>query len=206
MLLINTSVSSDRTGHRLFEVVPMDSSRHAANRSPWHTERPRLAPPVPEITQMALGRQVLLTAEGQAALIAEMRELIDTKRPEIVERVATARAEGDLRENFAYHDARRELGLLDGRVQTIEGMLRNALIVEAAPYDGTVVLGATVVVRDDFGDSEYTIVVPAEADIARQRISLDSPLGAAISGHRAGDEVSVDSPGGIHRVAVVHVR
>ncbi|MGD0193840.1 MAG: transcription elongation factor GreA [Candidatus Dormibacteria bacterium] len=155
---------------------------------------------------MALGKQVLLTAEGQAALIAEMRELIDIKRPEIVERVATARAEGDLRENFAYHDARRELGLLDGRVQTIEGMLRYALIVEAAPYDGTVVLGATVVVRDDFGDSEYTIVVPAEADIARQRISLDSPLGAAISGHRAGDEVSVDSPGGIHRVAVVHVR
>src|SRR5580700_6269642 len=206
MLLINTSVSSDRTGHRLFEVVPMDSSRHAANRSPWHTERPRLAPPVPEITQMALGRQVLLTAEGQAALIAEMRELIDTKRPEIVERVATARAEGDLRENFAYHDARRELGLLDGRVQTIEGMLRHALIVEAAPYDGTVALGATVVVRDDFGDSEYTIVVPAEADIARQRISLDSPLGAAISGHRAGDEVSVDSPGGIRRVAVVSVR
>jgi len=91
-------------------------------------------------------------------------------------------------------------------VQTIEGMLRHALIVEAAPFDGTVGLGATVVVRDDFGDSEYIIVVPAEADIARQRISLDSPLGAAISGHRAGDAVSVDSPGGIHRVAVVHVR
>jgi transcription elongation factor GreA len=155
---------------------------------------------------MALGRQVLLTAEGQAALIAEMRELVDVKRPEIVQRVATARAEGDLRENFAYHDARRELGLLDGRVQTIEGMLRYALIVEPAPYDGTVVIGATVVVRDDFGESEYTIVVPAEADIARQRISLDSPLGAAMSGHRAGDEVTVDSPGGIHRVAIVEVR
>jgi transcription elongation factor GreA len=84
-------------------------------------------------------------------------------------------------------------------------MLRHALIVEAAPYDGTVSLGATVVVRDDFGDSEYTIVVPAEADIALQRISLDSPLGAAISGHRAGDEVVVDSPGGIRRVAVVRV-
>ena len=135
-----------------------------------------------------------------------MRELVETKRPEIVQRVATARAEGDLRENFAYHDARRELGLLDGRVQTIEGMLRYALIVEAAPYDGTVVLGATVVVHDEFGDSEYTIVVPAEADIARQRISLDSPLGTAISGHRAGDEVTVDSPGGIHRVTIVLVR
>jgi transcription elongation factor GreA len=135
-----------------------------------------------------------------------MRELIDTKRPEIVQRVATARAEGDLRENFAYHDARRELGLLDGRVQTIEGMLRYAVIVEPAAYDGTVVIGATVVVRDEFGDSEYTIVVPAEADIARQRISLDSPLGAAMSGHRAGDEVTVDSPGGIHRVVIVEVR
>jgi transcription elongation factor GreA len=156
--------------------------------------------------QTDVRKPVLLTAEGQAALIAEMRELVDTKRPEIVQRVATARAEGDLRENFAYHDARRELGLLDGRVQTIEGMLRHALIVEAAPYDGTVGLGATVVVRDEFGDSEYTIVVPAEADIARQRISLDSPLGAAISGHRAGDEVSVDSPGGIRQIAIVHVR
>ncbi len=155
---------------------------------------------------MALGRQVLLTAEGQAALIAEMRELVDTKRPEIVQRVATARAEGDLRENFAYHDARRELGLLDGRVQTIEGMLRHAVIVEPAAYDGTVALGSTVVVRDDFGNSEYIIVVPAEADIARQRISLDSPLGIAISGRRAGDEVTVDSPGGIRRVAIVHVR
>ena len=101
---------------------------------------------------MALGRPVLLTTEGQAALIAEMRELIDTKRPEIVRRVAAAGAEGDLRENFAYHDARRELGLVDGRVQTIEGMLRHAQIVEPAPYDGTVGLGATVVVRDDFGE------------------------------------------------------
>jgi transcription elongation factor GreA len=155
---------------------------------------------------MSVGKEVLLTAEGQAALIAEMRELIDTKRPEIVQRVATARAEGDLRENFGYHDARRELGLLDGRVQTIEAMLRHAVVVEAAAYDGTVGLGANVVIRDDFGDSEYTIVVPAEADIARQRISLDSPLGSAISGHRAGDEVSFDSPGGARRVAIVDVR
>src|ERR1700689_487697 len=130
---------------------------------------------------MALVRPVLLTADGQAALIAEMRELIDIKRPEIVERVATARAEGDLRENFAYHDARRELGLLDGRGQTIEGLVRYAVIVEAAPYDGTVGLGATVVVKANFGDWAYTIVVPAEADITRQRISLNSPLGAAVS-------------------------
>ncbi len=85
-------------------------------------------------------------------------------------------------------------------------MLRYALIVEAAPYDGTVRLGATVVVRDDFGESEYTIVVPAEADITRQRISLDSPLGAAIFGHRAGDEVDVNSPGGVRRVVLVQVR
>jgi transcription elongation factor GreA len=155
---------------------------------------------------MSIGKPVLLTAEGHAALIAEMRELIEVTRPEIVERVATARAEGDLRENFAYHDARRELGLCDGRVQTIEGMLRHAVIVAAAAYDGTISLGATVVIRDDFGDSEYTIVVPAEADMARQRLSLDSPLGSAIAGHRAGEEVSFDSPGGARRVTIVEVR
>jgi len=151
-------------------------------------------------------KPVLLTAEGHAALIAEMRELIDVKRPEIVHRVAVARAEGDLSENFAYHDARRELGHLDGRVQTIEAMLRHAELVSPPAYDGTVSLGATVIVRDDFGDSEYTIVVPAEADIARQRISLESPLGSALSGHRAGDEVSFDTPGGARRVAIVEVR
>src|SRR5580700_12032110 len=71
---------------------------------------------------------------------------------------------------------------------------------------GPGVAGSSPVSPDDFGDSEYAIVVPAEADIARQRISLDSPLGAAISGHCAGDEVSVDSPGGIRRVAIIHVR
>jgi transcription elongation factor GreA len=154
---------------------------------------------------MSVQKPVLLTAQGRAALEAEMRDLIESRRPEIVERVATAREEGDLRENFAYHDARRELGLLDGRVQTIEAMLRQAVVVEDAPHDGSVGLGAQVTVRDDFGDSVYTIVVPAEADIALSKISLDSPLGEALSGHRAGDQVSFSSPGGERQVTIVEV-
>jgi len=154
---------------------------------------------------MALVRPVLLTADGQAALIAEMRELIDTKRPEIVERVATARAEGDLRENFAYHDARRELGLLDGRVQTIEAMLRNAKVMQTTVGD-VVGLGSTVTVRDEFGESTYVIVGPVEADVAAGRISMVSPLGAALMGRTVADEVSFSSPGGARSAVIESVR
>ena len=155
---------------------------------------------------MSVQKPIQLTPAGKAALEAELRQLVDEKRPEIVARVATARQEGDLRENFAYHDARRELGLLDGRVQTIEATLRHCVVVEAGPQDGSVKLGATVVVRDEFGESEYTVVVPAEADITKGRISLESPLGEALVGRRAGDEVSFASPGGDRRATVVEVR
>jgi transcription elongation factor GreA len=151
-------------------------------------------------------KPTLLTAEGREALEAELRELVDIKRPEIVSRVATAREEGDLRENFAYHDARRELGLLDGRVQTIEAMLRNAVVVKAGPSDGTVKLGSVVVVRDEFGDSEYTMVVPAEADITKGKISPDSPLGQALAGKRQGDDVTFVTPGGERSAQVISVR
>jgi len=123
---------------------------------------------------MASDKTVHLTADGRARLEDELRELLDNRRPVIVQRVATARAEGDLSENFAYHDARQELGLLDGRVQTIEAMLRNAKVMETTVGD-VVGLGSTVTIRDEFGESTYVIVGPVEADVAAGRISMVSP-------------------------------
>jgi len=123
----------------------------------------------------------------------------------IVQRVATARAEGDLSENFAYHDARQELGLLDGRVQTIEAMLRNAKVMETTVGD-VVGLGSTVTIRDEFGESTYVIVGPVEADVAAGRISMVSPLGAALMGRTVGDEVSFSSPGGTRSAIIGWVR
>ena len=148
---------------------------------------------------------VHLTPEGRDRLEEELRDLVENRRPAIVQRVATARAEGDLSENFAYHDARQELGLLDGRVQTIEATLRNAQVLETTVGE-VVGLGSTVTIRDEFGESTYVIVGPVEADVAGGRISMVSPLGAALMGRTVGDEVSFASPGGTRSAIIAAVR
>ncbi|MDQ6846024.1 MAG: transcription elongation factor GreA [Candidatus Dormibacteraeota bacterium] len=148
---------------------------------------------------------VHLTPEGRDRLEEELRDLVENRRPVIVQRVATARAEGDLSENFAYHDARQELGLLDGRVQTIEATLRNAQVLETTVGE-VVGLGSTVTIRDEFGESTYVIVGPVEADVAGGRISMVSPLGAALMGRTVGDEVSFASPGGTRSAVIAAVR
>ena len=150
-------------------------------------------------------RTVHLTPEGGQRLEDELRDLVENRRPRIVQRVATARAEGDLSENFAYHDARQELGLLDGRVQTIEATLRHARVFETTVGE-VVGLGSTVTVRDEFGESTYVIVGPVEADVAGGRISMVSPLGAALMGRTVGDEVSFASPGGTRSAIIAAVR
>jgi transcription elongation factor GreA len=154
---------------------------------------------------VANDKTVHITAEGRAKLEEELRDLVDNRRPVIVRRVSTARQEGDLSENFAYHDARRELGLLDGRVQTIESMLRHAQVMETTVGD-VVGLGSTVTVRDEFGESTYVIVGPVEADVAGGRISMVSPLGAALMGRTVGDEVSFSSPSGTRSAMIASVR
>jgi transcription elongation factor GreA len=154
---------------------------------------------------VATDKTVHITAEGRTKLEEELRDLVDNRRPVIVRRVSTARQEGDLSENFAYHDARRELGLLDGRVQTIESQLRHAKVMETTVGE-VVGLGSTVTVRDEFGESTYVIVGPVEADVAGGRISMVSPLGAALMGRTVGDEVSFSSPGGGRSAMIAAVR
>lgn len=154
---------------------------------------------------MSTNKPIPLTPEGRADLEAELERLVKVERPKIVKRVSETRAEGDLKENFGYHDARQELGMLDGRVQTIEATLRNAVVVEDVPKDGTVRMRSTVTLRDEFGESTYTIVGPAEADVTRGLISTESPLGAALEGRRAGDSVSFAAPNGTREVTIVSV-
>ena len=146
-----------------------------------------------------------ITAAGLDALKAELKEL-QARRPGMVDRVANARSDGDLKENFAYHDGRHDLGMLDGRVETIEAILANAAVADDASSDGSIGLGATVVVKDEFGESTYALVGPAEADIARGMISIASPMGAALVGRRVGDRISFTSPGGEREATVVEVR
>ena len=149
-------------------------------------------------------KAIPMTAAGLLALKAELADLRQ-KRPSMVDRVATARSDGDLKENFAYHDARQDLGMLDGRVQTIEAILADVVVIEGARTDGTVALGSKVVVRDDFGESTYSLVGPAEADIGRGMISHQSPLGTALVGRRVGESVTFTTPGGDRSAEIVSV-
>jgi transcription elongation factor GreA len=150
------------------------------------------------------GALIPMTAAGFETLKAELAEL-RARRPAMVEEVAAARSQGDLSENFAYHDARQQLGMLDGRIQTIEGTLSRAQVLEEGDAHGVARIGSTVVVRDEFGESRYQIVGPTEGNMARGLMSVASPLGSALVDRRAGDTVTFKTPGGERRATVVSV-
>ena len=150
------------------------------------------------------GAQIPMTSVGFDSLRAELAELRG-RRPSLVEEVAAARSQGDLSENFAYHDARQHLGMLDGRIQTIEATLARAQVVEEGVNEGVTRIGSTVVVHDEFGDSTYQIVGPTEGNMARGLMSTASPLGSALVGRRAGDTVTFKTPGGERQATVVSV-
>ena len=145
-----------------------------------------------------------MTQFGFQALKAELAEL-RARRPALVEEVASARSQGDLSENFAYHDARQHLGMLDGRVQTIEATLARVQVIEESGAKGVARIGSTVVVRDEFGESTYQIVGPSEGNMARGLMSTASPLGSALLDHQAGDTVTFKTPGGERKATVVSV-
>lgn len=151
------------------------------------------------------GAPVPMTSSGFEALKAELEEL-KTKRPQLVAEIANARSQGDLSENFAYHDARRQLGFLDGRIQTIENSLRQAQVVEdRGGSDGQIRIGSKVVVSDEFGEASYEIVGPTEGNMAKGLMSVASPLGGALLNRRAGETVSFATPGGQRQATVVSV-
>lgn len=146
-----------------------------------------------------------MTAAGKAALEAELHQLEKVRRPEIVARIASTRSEGDLSENAGYHQAREDQSHLEGRVNEIRALLRNAVVVEEGAPDGVVRIGARVTVRDSYGETTYSIVGPTEVDPRSGRISHQSPIGSALLGARAGDQVTVATPGGEVLMKVVEV-
>ena len=145
-----------------------------------------------------------MTAAGFEALKAELAEL-SGRRPALVAEVAAARSQGDLSENFAYHDARQNLGMLDGRIQTLENTLKRAQVVEEPGGSGVARIGSKVVVRDDFGESSYVMVGPTEGNMARSLLSVASPLGRALVDRRAGDTVTFKTPDGQRKATLVSI-
>ena len=148
---------------------------------------------------------VHLSAAGIEALRAELDDLRTVKRPDVVRRITAARELGDLSENADYESARHDQSFIEGRIRTVEDMLERAVLLEEIQTGDAVHFGSTVVL-DRAGETErFTIVGPAEANPREGRISHASPIGQALLGKRAGDEVIVNTPGGETRYRVVEL-
>jgi transcription elongation factor GreA len=137
-------------------------------------------------------------------MTSELDELTRVKRREVVARIKAAREHGDLKENAEYHAAREEQSFLEGRVMALEDRLRRAVVVQEAAT-GRVMVGSKVTVEIAGDELEYTIVGSSEADPARGRLSMASPVGAALIGAVAGAEVDVHTPRGAVRYRVITV-
>lgn len=159
---------------------------------------------------LGAGDEVVLTPEGHARLEEELRRLTAVKRPEAAERLRQARQfPGDLGDNLEYLDASVELELVDERIERLEHRLLGARLLRPDETSSNVVsLGSQVVLEDldDRTREEYVVVSSAESDPSAGRLSNESPVGRAISGHRRGDVVDVHAPHRIRhlRIAGLH--
>lgn len=156
---------------------------------------------------MSAEKQYPMTAEGKAKLEKELEDLIQVKRPEVVERIKIARGYGDLSENSEYDAAKDEQGFVEGRIKLVETMIRNAVIIEEGAEGDVVTIGRTVTFQEDDDEPEtYQIVGSAEADPFEGRISNDSPIAKGLIGHTVGETVKIQTPGGEFNVKIIEVK
>ncbi|MEJ5198226.1 MAG: transcription elongation factor GreA [Anaerolineae bacterium] len=148
-----------------------------------------------------------LTAEGIKKLQEELDYLINVRRPEIARQIAEAKADGDVSENAGYEEAKNAQAFNEGRILTLKNILAKAVVIQQNGSKETVDIGCKVTVRDvTYGDQEtYTIVGSTEVDPGNGRISLKSPIGRALMGHRIGDIVTVQTPGGNVEFEIVSI-
>jgi len=153
-------------------------------------------------------KPIFLTPEGRAKLEAELEELRTVRRSEVAERIHSAKEEGDIMENSAYDEAKNEQAFVEGRIMTIEQMLKNAVMINAVRASDSVGIGSYVSVleRGEDDDETYHIVGSAEADPAKYRISNESPVGRALLGKRVGDEVQIKIPDGVRYLKITDIR
>jgi transcription elongation factor GreA len=149
-----------------------------------------------------------MTAEGYEKIKAELHELKYRKRPEISQKVATAREHGDLKENAEYHAAREELSLVESKIQQMQDRVSRARVIneDELPSDKVYIL-STVQLKNltRKGEVEYTVVSAAEADFAQNKISVESPIGKALLGKSVGEQVEVQVPAGLLKFEILKI-
>jgi transcription elongation factor GreA len=152
--------------------------------------------------------KVPMTAEGFAALEAEIKHLKAVERPRIIKAIAEARTHGDLAENAEYHAAKEQQGITEARVADLEDKLSRADIIDVSKLKGDrVMFGATVTLLDEDTEEKvkYRIVGELEANVKQGKISITSPIARALLGKRKRDVVEVSTPGGGKSYEVIRV-
>ena len=147
----------------------------------------------------------IITSEGLERLKKELQEIKEIKLKEVAVRIKDAKDLGDLSENAEYHEAKNEQAFLYGKALEIEGKIKNAKIIEKCGTSDSVEAGCSVVVANDGDEMKFEIVGSDESDPANGRISIDSPIGTALSGRKKGEEVSVSTPGGETKYKILSI-
>lgn len=152
-------------------------------------------------------KEIFLTTEKLEELKKELDTLKKEKRPEVIDRIKEARALGDLSENADYDAAREEQGFVEGRIEELEYMIKNAKIIEeTCKKKDSVAIGCKVSCKiEGDGEQEFTIVGSAEVDISAGKISNESPIGKALMGKKVGDAIEVDVPDGKMKYKILKI-
>jgi transcription elongation factor GreA len=152
-------------------------------------------------------KEMFLTPEGKQKLEEELEYLCSVKRPQVAQRIRAAKEEGDIMENAGYDEAKNEQAFVEGRILTIESILKNAVLIEEEGPSDRVRLGSRVTVVERGEEPEtFRIVGSAEADPGNGLISNESPLGEALLGHEMGEEVAVNTPGGLLYFTIAEIQ
>ncbi|MEI6039796.1 MAG: transcription elongation factor GreA [Candidatus Berkelbacteria bacterium] len=150
-------------------------------------------------------KETLLTQQGLEKLKKELKELKE-RRKTVAERIRIAREYGDLSENSEYDDARNEQSFVEGKIQDLEEMIKNAKVVVKSASSNKVEMGSTVTLKLDNDSFSYEIVGANESDPLKGKISAESPLGFSLIGKAKGEKVDIKTPGGTTTYLIVDVK
>lgn len=146
-----------------------------------------------------------ISADGLEKIKAELNQLKTIKRKEIAERIKEAKELGDLSENAEYVDAKDEQAFMEGKILELEELVKNAAVIQDQPGSTVVQIGSKIQVKNEAGESVFHLVGSKEADPTAGRISNESPLGQALVGRRAGENVMVTTPKGAIPYTIIKI-
>jgi len=151
-------------------------------------------------------KKIMITQEGLAKLKSELEELLSVRRREVAGKIKRAREMGGTENNAEYDDAKNEQAFVEGRILTLENIVKNAVVIESPALPGVVELGNKVLIQNQGGKiDQFTIVGSAEANPIEGKISNESPVGQALLGRKVGDEVQVPTPAGMLKLKIIEV-